>query len=429
MTQNFQGKIEVRPVKESEKTMVELCIARSFSKDPTNPIIPDFIKIDLADSNFFWGVFVDGKPTAGLKLIPFEIQIEKTILRVLGLTGVGTDPDHRHKGYASMLLQGVHKYLRERGFDGTILHSAADLLYAKNGYEFAFCEWEGQVDPKKIFDIGNSFQKEPKNKEIHAEFYIRSDINQKIIDEIFELRNNSNLYRSRPYRVNRSRDYTFSQCLRLLERPNMIMEVLYHGTNAVGYLFADNKGDKLEIIEQYCKDDEHHENEFYILLWKNLIDQFDELPKNIVIKTYFQDEIIKNMIPNMGGKFYRLALVGNMAYIFDPVAILTKMKPTFEKRIKYAHGLNDRYFFILNIGDTQLMFEITPKANESIQIKRVNGMQLDNRNCPIFKIPKDEFAGLIFGYLSLDDLDLPNDPILNTLFPLLEPVWDYWHKY
>lgn len=433
MIHMIQDKIEVRPVTPLEKDVVELCIARSFSKDPNNPIIPDFIKIELADPNYFWGVFLDGKPTAGLKLIPFEIQIEKTIFRILGLTGVGTDPNHRHKGYASLLLQGVHKYLKERGFDGTILHSAADLLYVKNGYEFAFCEWEGQVNPKKIFDLGNVLQKKQRYTDIYPEFYIRSDITQKIIDDIFEIRNQSISFKKRPFRVNRSKDYMFKQCLRLLERSNIIMQVIYQEQEAIGYQFSENKSEKLEIIEQYCRNDE---KEIHLLLWKNLIDQFDPIPKNIIIKSYFQDEVIKELIQDTGGTYYRLAIVGNMAHLFDPISILNKMMPTFNDRIKQLNDCRDLHSFILNIADKSLLFEINTLNQEPVKIENLIEYKKEHQSYPSFKIPKDEFVGLIFGYLSLDDLDLPNDfnykmlkPILNVLFPQLEPVWDYWHKY
>jgi predicted acetyltransferase len=431
--ENTNQGVEVRPVKEHEEKLVELCIARSFSKDPTNPTIPDFIKIKLMDPNFFWGVFVDGKPVAGLKLIPFEIQIEHTILHVLGLTGVGTDPNHRHKGYASKLLQGVHQFLKKKGFDGTILHSAADILYVKNGYEFAFCEWEHQINLEPFLNECNLILKNSQFSEYHAEFYIRSDITQSITDQLFSIRNSSILFKNRPFRVNRTSNYMFEQCLRLLERPNMVMEILFNSNIPIAYLFAEIKEERIDIIENYSIYDE---KECYILLWKNLIDQFENLPKNLIIKTYFHDEIIKSIVKQFQGKTYRLAMVGNMAHLFDPASIIKKLKPTFEHRMKNKIPKTEFHSFILIVRNQQIIFEINDSQLNLIDAQPIPTKNQEYESLPKFEIPEDEFAGLIFGYLELEDLDIIHgtnfselEPTLRILFPPLEPIWDYWHKY
>ena len=107
--------IVVRPVKKDERDKVRICIAWSFHKGSLVnglPEIPGFIQFEPEEDSFFWAVFVDNEPVSALMLIPFEISVGITSFHVIGLTGVGTHPDHQHKGYASMLLKAVHKFAR-----------------------------------------------------------------------------------------------------------------------------------------------------------------------------------------------------------------------------------------------------------------------------------------------------------------------------
>jgi len=147
-------KIEIRPVKESEYATADLCINRSFSADLNHISRQGFFhEFDFApweSLEFYWAVIVDDKPVSALMLIPFQLMIDYTPIQIIGLTGVGTDPDHRHNGYAGMLLDAVHAYFKKLGFDGAVLHSAADKLYHLHGYEIVFCLWQAKIPLKGL---------------------------------------------------------------------------------------------------------------------------------------------------------------------------------------------------------------------------------------------------------------------------------------
>ncbi len=71
---------------------------------------------------------------AQLFLIDRTIRIESSSLRMGGIGGVGTEPVHRRQGLASRLMQDTISYMKEDGFDVSILFSIPADYYDRFGY-------------------------------------------------------------------------------------------------------------------------------------------------------------------------------------------------------------------------------------------------------------------------------------------------------
>ncbi|MEX0886707.1 MAG: GNAT family N-acetyltransferase [Phycisphaeraceae bacterium] len=82
-------------------------------------------------------LIVDSQVASRLTLIDFQQQIETVRLRMGGIAAVNTDPAHRFRGHARSLLWHTLGWMRQQGFDLSLLFGIADF-YPKFGYAPAF---------------------------------------------------------------------------------------------------------------------------------------------------------------------------------------------------------------------------------------------------------------------------------------------------
>lgn len=430
-------KIEIRPATPEEYEDVKLCIARSFADDPNNPGMPVFMKGQIQHEDYLWAVFADNRPVAGTMLVPFRLDIDGTQVQVMGLTGVGTDPDFRHQGLATRLLQSVHQYVQSLGFDGMVLHSAADMLYRKQNYEFAFCEWNGHFKTEEFFKDALI-----NNEEILVDFLLPMDIDKQIIHKLNSIRNGSKSYKTRHVKILRDSNSFWRQLNNLLTLRGSMLAVLKEKSDIIGYAIFQTKEEKLSVTELIAL----NLNPKYIsILLNGILEEFDKDFQEINFSLYTEDKELIEYINTRSGFIEKRYLTGNMACIFKPSEILLKFKNTLTNRLKSS--AND-----INIEglDHHLRFQITSeftKETDSIDIiiseanllvktdiKSENITQ-DN-NVSIFSFKWDEFTALMFGFIQFQDTstaDNTEDPsihkIFDILFPSLEPVWDYFEKY
>ncbi|MHA1821867.1 MAG: GNAT family N-acetyltransferase [Promethearchaeota archaeon] len=297
---------EIRPVLYEEYDKVKDLIALSFAKDPGNYEIPGFIEICLESEEFFWGVFIDGEPVSGTMLVPFQFHIGDASFQVLGLTGVATHPDHRHKGYAYRMINKIHEYAFAKGYDGCVLHSAADLLYRKLGYEHVFNDWQISLKLSRNNIEGNFLRKIEKfiktKKGINAnhEQIQQVDIievtnkifNEKstqkwIIEILYRLYSINSQWAQEDFKLIRSRAYLLTQVQRYLEKNSeqKLFLFKFHKNSQisnteskayfnkdsifdfVGYAFVKFQNDRVQIGELIV-------NEFFIERAHNLMARF-----------------------------------------------------------------------------------------------------------------------------------------------------------
>ena len=426
--------LKVRPATEKEYDAVKLCIARSFADDPDNPGMPVFMKAPMLRNDYLWGAFVDGSPVAGTMLVPFELEIDGCRIRVIGLTGVGTDPDFRRKGYASRLLEGIHEFVAGEGFDGMVLHSAADMLYRKLDYEFAFCAWEGSFSA----DMLEEFE----SKAYSVDFLLPMEIQSALVDDLNKIRSQSGQFQRRNMKVVRT-DETFAYQLKnMLTLRGYMLAVLRNSDDILGYSIFRAKDRSLSIVELMPK---NPDEETYACLLKGITDEFTADFKEVKISLYTEDYEIIRMIEKYSGSVTKRYLTGNMVCIFDPAEILRKLEPAFNRRLNANEDelrpIKNKLDFKIDVTSqftgkrSIISFKFDPKE-PVIQMERTKVIKDLSGIEQVVRVNWDEFTALVFGFVELDDTEIlenKQDPeiqsILAILFPPLEPIWDYFHEY
>lgn len=127
--------IEVKaPNQLSEEEEIEIDeLARlAYAEEPDNH--------DLEWSWGYWKVLgrVDGKLVCLVEIIDRTCRVAGQPVRVGGVGGVATHPDHRRKGYASAAMQIAKDFMRDNlGMDYAMLYCSDHrvALYNRLGYE------------------------------------------------------------------------------------------------------------------------------------------------------------------------------------------------------------------------------------------------------------------------------------------------------
>lgn len=79
---------------------------------------------------------VDGKAISNLWIVPFTLRIGKASVRMDGIAGVGTDVEHRNKGYSRKVMEATIEHMREGDAALAMLYGIRDF-YPKFGFATA----------------------------------------------------------------------------------------------------------------------------------------------------------------------------------------------------------------------------------------------------------------------------------------------------
>ena len=100
-------------------------------------------------------VLVDGRIIATLRVWDREMRIGSTPLRMAGVGGVGTHPDHRRKGYAAAMMRDVAEWFVASGYHMGLLFTEIPCRY------YAGVGWSGvpmpgfSIAPERFSDAGD----------------------------------------------------------------------------------------------------------------------------------------------------------------------------------------------------------------------------------------------------------------------------------
>ena len=79
------------------------------------------------------GLIVDGKRVSWLTVTDHRMRIGSAVVRMGGVGGVGTENAERMKGYSRQVMEDSVRYMRDEGFDVSLLFGIRDF-YPKFGY-------------------------------------------------------------------------------------------------------------------------------------------------------------------------------------------------------------------------------------------------------------------------------------------------------
>ncbi|RIW27462.1 GNAT family N-acetyltransferase [Bacillus salacetis] len=100
--------------------------------------VPDEEKVKRfkqLDDQELYGIEVEGNLAAKLHLLPLNIIFGEASMKMGGIAGVATYPEHRRKGLVKELLSESLIRMRELGQTVSMLHPFSVAFYRKYGWE------------------------------------------------------------------------------------------------------------------------------------------------------------------------------------------------------------------------------------------------------------------------------------------------------
>lgn len=130
----------IRALKTTEKDEMYDLLARSFAKSPE--LIPasrerqkDAVESDPSfDCELSRVIEVDGKLAARIGIYDRTMSYGDKELRIGAIGGVCTAPEHRGKGFAKKLLEDCTLFMKQNGFDASLLFGKPEI-YGKSGWD------------------------------------------------------------------------------------------------------------------------------------------------------------------------------------------------------------------------------------------------------------------------------------------------------
>ena len=127
--------VEIRAVREQElEEMIELqCLVfRPRGHERYKAYIRGDSSYELEQTRV---VVVDGGIVATLRVWDRTVRVGETAVRMGGIGGVGTHPDHRRRGHASAMLRDAIDWMRGRGYLTSVLFTeVATEFYRRHGW-------------------------------------------------------------------------------------------------------------------------------------------------------------------------------------------------------------------------------------------------------------------------------------------------------
>src|SRR5436305_890107 len=91
------------------------------------------------DGSVVLHLFVEGKSVSRLAVVDLEMRVGGANVKMGGIADVGTDREHRNKGYSRRVLEYATEWMTEQGYDCATLFGIPNY-YDKFGYAVCLSE-------------------------------------------------------------------------------------------------------------------------------------------------------------------------------------------------------------------------------------------------------------------------------------------------
>ncbi len=163
--------MEIRKITESERKQVLLGDRYAYYNWVEDQINPSGQETVIPDQT--WGVFVDNKILASLRIHPFQQSIRGEVKEMGGIGGVWTYPENRNCGYVKELLKAAFGEMKRKGQAVSMLIPFKQSFYQKFGYVTTNSNLEVRIPIVSInsINISSEWKFERINaSEVQAEF-------------------------------------------------------------------------------------------------------------------------------------------------------------------------------------------------------------------------------------------------------------------
>lgn len=364
----------------------------------------------LTSLDYLRVVRVNNTPVAATIIVPLFLQVGKAIFKAAGLTGVSTWHGQRHKGYASILLDDVHAFLGERGFDIIILNSAASQLYLKHGYETSHqsftlsLPWDGATRLAKTGQSEGTLEILPATLED--------------VETLHDIYNNNPVIRARQLQFLRTYARFCKRFTYFDHRGYRFWKVLDKNSKAIVAYAGETQDGFPEIFS--ATDDPNH----YAAMIRHFVDNHakEEHPARISLCPLPEHLNLIHLVQGYGGTFTEGAMSAKMSKILSVERVLQKLLPTFEWQLQATTAVPDCQFF-LKIGLHSFQFQVNQSHIDIIESST-------NDPAKIFALTPQELTMLLFGIAPVVEIigdtelyrvDENRGRILEILFPPRKP--------
>jgi GNAT superfamily N-acetyltransferase len=392
-------------------------ISASFSPEKGPVCVQNFCRIlqyePLVSLDYLRVVRVGGQLVAGVIIIPLFLRIGQAVLKAAGLTGVATWHGQRHKGYASLLMNDVHRFLAERGFDIVTLNSAATELYLKHGYEmshqyfFLNLPWEGAVQLAEAAD------------EVAANYSVRRATTEDIrgLHEIF-----SQNPVTRARRVYFSRTYArFYNKFRFFEAEGKPIWVVASGAAGEVDAYGWESGDGFAEVFSINDDLDH-----YRVLLHHFVKERagPQAPLQIALSPLPEHHHLIQLVREYGGTFFESPVSAKMSKLLAPSRVLSKMVPEWEWLLQSHVPPAIACDFFIDIQGQAYHFVISNGHLDVIE------SDSGEETPQVFTLRPQDLATLIIGIAPAADIlednelyqgDATREEVLDAIFPARKP--------
>jgi len=223
-------KIEIRGCETLEelKKVVELC-DKAFDKTPYEYFERHILKDRTLQPEHTRILLLDDEVVSSVQIFPRKMISKDKIISFGGIGNVATLPDKRKKGFAQMLMLDAINYMKEIGYEFSLLTTTINKYYEKFGYKTL---------TRHIIEINDI---SPKNYDSVQAFDIDKHFNS--IKEIYELYNQNSIGPTK-----RDDIYWLAQFDFCGEDKNLFL--IYKSEDKIlGYIRAVREDDLIKILE------------------------------------------------------------------------------------------------------------------------------------------------------------------------------------
>ena len=277
------------------------------------------------DSSYRYGqtrvVVVDGRIVATLRIWDRTLRIGSTPVRMGGIGGVCTHPDHRGRGYASAMMADAVSWMRLEGYLASVLFSEIPTrFYRRLGW--------GSV-PMAGFRLTGVGQGAT-TMAVKGEWRVEEFDESRDLKQVMALYEDYN--RRRSGSLVRTQQYWYSAPARL--RGILPSVVVRRGDAVGGYLNSELAADRAEVLEVGCESDGYRALAALAdhLVRRCLERGIDEIHGDIP----HGHPLVAALQERSGGDLY---LTGNSSMMVWPVnlkALFRELLPALQRRLEEA---------------------------------------------------------------------------------------------
>lgn len=329
-------------------------------------------------------LFLDSEPVSHLWVIDYDMRIGSSSVRMGGIAGVWTEEKHRLKGYASRVLNYSNEFMKEEGYDVSLLFGIPNF-YHRFGYATVLPWYTARLETKHLSSLPQGLKVE--------------SFKPRFKEALLHLYNVNNATRTGTLVRSPDKWETFTHGSGWDSKA--IAYVLVEHEEVVAYIVGDEKGDPF-IIEVGYKEPS-------IELFSSLLAQIklytEERNSTVVTLSLPPDDPFMEFCQRYDLKLtieYPLNRDG-MGRIINIKKLFSKIQQTLETRLLCNH-IEGKLAIRTEIGDVFLDID-----KESLVISSAS-----EKFTWELTIPQHKLMQLIMGYRSVGDVLLDSDVYLNN---------------